>query len=266
MSADEIGPGYALLMQEILNLYTLNLFIMIAIIAVFSGMVKGMVGFAMPMIFITGMTIFVSPDFALGILILPTLVANGWQAGRQGFRAAWDALYGHRIFLILAYTTLLVTTQFVPLLSQSLFFLCLGCLVVTSASLMLSGWQPSGYYSKGLSLCCALVAGIGGGISGVWGPPTVIYLSTQKLEKEVQIQTQGAIYGLGAALLLAGHIRSGIATIPALTLGAFAIMPACFGIWLGFKIQDRINQHLFRFATLCVLILAGLNLIYRGLF
>ena len=118
MSADEIVPGYALLMQEFLNLYTLNLFIMIAIIAVFSGMVKGMVGFGMPMIFITGMTIFISPDFALGILILPTLVANGWQAGRQGFRSAWDALYGHRLFLILAYTTLLVTTQFVPLLSQ----------------------------------------------------------------------------------------------------------------------------------------------------
>ena len=266
MSADEIGPGYALLMQEILNLYSLNLLIMIVIIAVFSGMVKGIVGFAMPMIFITGMTIFISPDFALGILILPTLVANGWQAGRRGFRAAWDALYDHRLFLIFAYATLLVTTQFVPLLSQSLFFLCLGFLVLTSASFMLSGWQPSGHYSKGLFLCCALVAGVGGGISGVWGPPTVVYLSAQKLEKDVQMRTQGAIYVLGAALLLAGHIRSGIVTIPALTLGAFAVLPACFGIWLGFKIQDRINQHLFRFMTLCVLILAGLNLIYRGLF
>ena len=266
MSADQIGQGYALFMQEILNLYSLNLFIMIAIIALFSGMVKGIVGFAMPMIFITGMTTFTSPDFALGILILPTLVANGWQAGRRGFRVAWNALYDHRQFLILVYATLLVTTQFVPMLSQSLFFTCLGFLVVTSAILILCGWQPSGYYSKGFSLTCALVAGVGGGISGVWGPPTVMYLSTQKLEKEVQMRTQGAIYGLGAILLLAGHIRSGIATIPVLTLGAFAVIPACFGIWLGFKIQDRIDQHLFRLATLCVLILAGLNLIYRGLF
>jgi uncharacterized protein len=84
-------------MQEILNLYTLNLFIIIAIIAVFSGMVKGMVGFAMPMIFINGMTIFIRPDFALGVLILPTLVANGWQVGRQGFHVVWDSLYGHRL-------------------------------------------------------------------------------------------------------------------------------------------------------------------------
>ena len=48
-------------------------------------------------------------------------------------------------------------------------------LVVTPASLMSSGWQPSGYYSKGFSSCCVLVAGIWGGIAGVWGPPTAYF-------------------------------------------------------------------------------------------
>ena len=75
-------------MTDVLSLSTPNLLLMIAATAVIAGMVKGIVGFAMPMIFITGMTIFVGPDLALGILILPTLVTNGWQAGRQGFSAA----------------------------------------------------------------------------------------------------------------------------------------------------------------------------------
>jgi len=79
---------YAAHMTDILSLYTLDLLLLIAVTAVIAGMVKGIVGFAMPMIFITGMTIFVAPDLALGILILPTLVTNGWQAGRQGFSAA----------------------------------------------------------------------------------------------------------------------------------------------------------------------------------
>ena len=66
-------------------------------------------------------------------------------------------------------------------------------------------------------------------------------------------------------LLLIGHARSGIATLPALSLGTFAILPACLGIWIGFKVQDRINQHVFRIATLSVLVLAGINLIRRGI-
>jgi hypothetical protein len=259
-----MGSRYDERMSEFINLYAPDVLLLIFITAVLAGMVKGIVGFAMPMIFITGMTVFISPDLALGILILPTLVTNGWQAGRQGFIAAYRALYDHRWFVGVGHAVLLATTQMVPLLSQSLFFLCLGVLVVGFASLMLSGWQPKGRSSTGLSIGCALVAGVGGGISGVWGPPTVMYLSTHNLEKQAQMRAQGVIYGLGAILLLMGHMRSGVATAPALMLGAFAILPACFGIWIGFKIQDRINQHVFRIATLSVLILAGLNLIRRG--
>ncbi len=138
--------------SEFFNLYAPDLLLLIAITAVFAGMVKGIVGFAMPMIFITGMTVFISPDLALGILILPTLVTNGWQAGRQGFAAAYRALYDHRWFLGVGYSMLLVTTQMVPLLSQSLFFLCLGVLVVGFASLMLSGWRPKGRHPLRIKL------------------------------------------------------------------------------------------------------------------
>ncbi|HAJ84331.1 MAG TPA: hypothetical protein DCM25_06200 [Rhodobacteraceae bacterium] len=252
-------------MSEAFNLFPSELLILIAITAVFAGMVKGIVGFGMPMILISGMTVFINPNLALGILILPTLVTNGWQAGRQGFAAAFSSVYDHRWFLGVGYAVLLTTTQMVPWLSQSLFFLCLGILVVGFAGLMLSGWQPRARNETTLMIGCALVAGTGGGISGVWGPPTVMYLSMHNLDKQAQMRAQGVIYGLGAILLLMGHIRSGIATPQALILGGFSILPACFGIWIGFKIQDRINQNMFRVTTLIVLIVTGLNLIRRGL-
>ena len=118
----------------------------------------------MPMIFITGMTIFVGPDLALGLLILPTLVTNAWQAGRQGISAALKSLYDHRWFLGLGYGVLLATTQLVPLLSQDLFFLCLGVFVVGFASLMLSGWSPQGRSGLGLSFACAVIGGLSGAI------------------------------------------------------------------------------------------------------
>ncbi|MGB0798347.1 MAG: TSUP family transporter, partial [Planktomarina sp.] len=104
----------------------------------------------------------------------------------------------------------------------------------------------------------------GGGISGVWGPPTVMYLSTKQLEKQAQMRAQGVIYGFGAVFLLLGHWWSGIVNSTTIPLSIMAIVPACFGIWLGFKVQDSINQRVFRIATLLVLICAGINLIRRG--
>jgi uncharacterized membrane protein YfcA len=91
-----------------------------------------------------------------------------------------------------------------------------------------------------------------------------MYLSKQNLEKQEQVRAQGVIYGLSAILLLLGHSKSGIVTGPVLALGAFAILPACVGTWVGFSIQDRINQRVFRITTLIILLMAGLNLIRRG--
>ena len=251
-------------MTIIFSLFSLDLLILISITAMISGVVKGIVGFGMPMIFITSMTIFVDPTLALGILILPTLITNTWQAVRQGVYAAFETLYTQRWFLGLICVVLLIATQMVPLLSQTIFFLWLGLLVVIFASLMLIGWRPKGYNSWVLSISCAVAAGIGGGLSGVWGPPTVMYLSQQNLEKQVQVRAQGVIYGLSAILLLLGHSKSGIVTGPVIALGVFAILPACAGIWIGFKIQDRVNQDIFRVTTLIILLLAGLNLIRRS--
>ncbi|MDP5360245.1 MAG: sulfite exporter TauE/SafE family protein, partial [Paracoccaceae bacterium] len=46
---------------------------------------------------------------------------------------------------------------------------------------------------------------------------------------------------------------------------AFLVLPAMVGMWLGFWLGDRFDQERFRRATLLVLVIAGVNLIRRGL-
>ena len=58
-------------------------------IALLAGTVKGMVGFAMPMILVSGLSLFLAPELALAGLILPTLVTSWMQAFRQGGGAAF---------------------------------------------------------------------------------------------------------------------------------------------------------------------------------
>ena len=104
-----------------------------------------------------------------------------------------------------------------------------------------------------------------GGLSGIWGPPTVVYLSKDTLKNEAQVRAQVVIYGLCSIFLLLSHAQSGIAAVPVLALGFCAIIPAFVGQWIGFKIQDSINQRLFSKTIVFILLVAGLNLIRRGL-
>jgi uncharacterized membrane protein YfcA len=119
--------------------------------------------------------------------------------------------------------------------------------------------------TRSLQAMFGALAGFLGGISGIWGPPTVAMLTAMRTEKTEQIRVQGVIYGLGAVALLAGHMTSGVLRGETVALSVALIPTALFGLWVGFQIQDRIDQPTFRKATLVLLLLAGLNLIRRGL-
>jgi uncharacterized protein len=108
-------------------------------------------------------------------------------------------------------------------------------------------------------------AGAIGGISGIWGPLTVMYLTALNTPKAEQIRVQGVIFGLGSVLLLVAHTGTGVIRAETLPLSVILVLPAVLGMWLGRMYQDRIDQATFRRATLLVLLVAGLNLVRRGL-
>src|SRR5690606_12747646 len=79
-------------MTAILTLMSPEIFALTLLVTILAGVIKGMVGFAMPMIMISLMGGFVAPDVALAGLILPTLATNGMQALRQGTGEAWASV------------------------------------------------------------------------------------------------------------------------------------------------------------------------------
>ena len=109
------------------------------------------------------------------------------------------------------------------------------------------------------------MAGFVGGLSGVWGPPTVAYLTAIDTPKQEQIRVQGVVYGVGSVLLLLAHLRTGVLTAQTLPLSVLMLAPALGGMVIGQMLQDRLDQEKFRKITLLVLAIAGLNLIRRSL-
>lgn len=254
-------------MESIFALMDPAIFMMALLIALLAGVIKGIVGFAMPMILISGLSSLIAPELALAGLIVPTLLANGWQALRQGPRAAVKSVYEFRIFLGVGLMMLLLSAQLVRVLPVSVLLMGIGAPVALFAVLQLLGWHLR-LPDKGRGWIEAAIGGFAGfigGLSGVWGPPTVAYLTALETPKRDHIRVQGVVYGLGAVALFGAHIGSGVLRAETLPFSLAMVGPALLGMWVGLQVQDRIDHVVFRRATLAVLLIAGLNLVRRGL-
>lgn len=236
-------------------------------ITLVSGFVKGAVGFAMPMIMISGLSSLFAPDLALAILILPTLVTNGVQALRSGLPSARAAIATHRRYIFVVLVMVAASAQLVAILPDWALYLILGIPITIFAAVQLAGVRFSIRPQRRAiaEFTIGGFAGFVGGLSGVWGPPTVLYLTALETEKREQMQTQGIVYGMAAVVLTLAHINSGVLTTETGTLSALFVIPALAGTMVGFAVSDRLDQDRFRTMTLAVLILAGLNLVRRGL-
>lgn len=232
-----------------------------------AGFVKGAVGFAMPLVMISGLATVLPAETALAALILPTVLTNVQQSLRQGPKAAWDALRRFRVFLIALLIFIALSAQLVRVLPQSWLFIVIGVPIVLFCLMQLRGWTPAlkpenRVRDEGVA---GAIAGAFGGMSGVWGPPTVAYLTAINTPKAEQMRVQGVIYGLGATALIAAHLKSGVFNAQTAPLSVAMLAPALIGMFIGGKFHDAMPQKTFKRATLVVLTLAGLNLIRKGM-
>ncbi len=219
----------------------------------------------MPMIMISGLGSFLGPETALAGLNLPTLVSNFWPALRQGRIAAIASTRAHWRFLAALLIAIAVSSQFARQLPPNSFFLMLGIPVTGFACFQLAGWRPRFVrFRRVAELGLGMFAGAVGGISGIWGPPTVVYLTARETPKQEHVRVQGVVYAAGAVMLALAHLHSGILNAGSARFSFVLVIPALAGLVLGFAIQDRLDQTRFRRAMLMVLAVAGLNFIRRA--
>lgn len=243
--------------------------ILIGVIAVtlFASFVKGAVGFGMPMLMISGLASLLPAHEALAALILPTVATNLIQAFRQGLRPALASLYDWRRHVITLCIFIAISSQLVVAIPAPLLLGTLGLPISLFALSQLSGLElrfPA-HNRPRAEIISGAIAGFYGGLSGVWGPPLIAMLLSFNIDKREGMRVQGVVYLIGAVMLLAGHLRSGILNAATAPLSATLVLPALLGIWAGFKLHDRLDAARFRRWTLIVLALAGLNLLRRAL-
>ena len=221
----------------------------------------------MPMVMISAFSSFLTPQQALAGLILPTVVTNISQALRQGLPAAVTTARRYHRFLIATRGMLVVSAQFANVLPQTAFLLGLGVPITGFAALQLMGCNLALRleHRSRAEWALGVVGGLYGGVSGIWGPPLLVYLLSVGADKEETIRTQGVIFLLGAVVLLGAHLQTGLLSGPMLLFSALLVVPALIGQTLGIRLQNRLDQSRFRRWTQVLLAVSGLNLVRQAI-
>jgi uncharacterized membrane protein YfcA len=237
-------------------------------VTLLAGFIKGATGFALPMIMVSGLATVLPPDVAIAALIVPTVVSNVWQSLRGGgIAAAVTVASRFKLYIATLLAVIVITAQMVSMMSQSAILLMIGGPIVLLALVLLSGksFQVSPHTRTVTDMVVGAMSGFLGGLAGIWGPLTVMYLTAMETPKKEQVRVTGVIFGAGAIVLGLSHVQSGLLNAQTLPLSLFMIMPVLIGQTLGNLVQDRLDQQKFKRLTLFVLIVAGLNLVRRGL-
>jgi hypothetical protein len=232
-----------------------------------AGIVKGTVGFAMPMILVSAFAVFLPADLALAGLILPTLATNISQAFRQGIPAAGETAVTYRRFLIATVICIALSAPFADAIPRSLYLLLLGVPITAFAALQLMGASLAIklHHQSRAEWGLGVIGELYGGISGIWGPPLLVFLLSTGADKVQAIRAQGVVFLIGAVALLAAHLGTGLANTRTLAFSAALAVPALAGLYLGYALQDRLDQQRFRRWTQALLVLTGLNMVRLAL-
>ena len=233
-----------------------------------AGFVKGAIGFAMPLIMMSVFGSMMGPELALAGLILATVTTNVHQALRDGFQAARESAWKFRRMIGMIMLGILITAPLVPYLPQRVLVALLAVPVLVFALVQIAGvplalrleHRVRAEYALGL------VGGLYGGVSGIWGPPVIVYLVSVNATKAETVRVQGVTFLMGAVVLFGAHLQSGVLNAVTLPFSAALIVPAALGMWLGFRLQNRLDPARFRQWTLILLALTALNLLRLAIF
>ncbi len=237
-------------------------------VTLIAGVVKGAIGFALPLIMIALLPSFMPAQTALAALILPALVTNAHQTFRFGWvRALASAKQFWRI-IVTTMIGIVISAPFAVVLPQDVLFLLLGSAVLVFSLLQISGWTPDIPRNRrdAAEYLTGMIGGLYGGISGVWGPPTIIFLLATKTPKREMVSVMSVIFTVGGVMLLIAHLKSGLMNAQTLPFSLTMVVPATLGLLVGFKVQDRLDADRFRRYALIMLCVSAVNLLRRGMF
>lgn len=230
-----------------------------------AGSVKGLVGIGLPTTAIGIMTLSIDPRAAIAIILFPMVISNAWQVYRQGEILRTARRYG--VFAIILFVGVWLTSMLTHDVPDRVLLGVLGSIILlfVAVNLVITVPALSDRFDMPAQATLGLVAGVMGGLTAVWAPPMVIYLTARQVPKEEFVRASGFLIVIGSLPLTASYIQLGHMTGPLAWVSLIMLVPTLLGFSLGERLRSRISAERFRVLLLYIFLLLGLNLIRRAI-
>lgn len=241
---------------------TIIIIIIFAVLA--GGLVKGTLGFGMPMVALPIIAFIIPPTTAMILLCAPIFLTNFLQIKfRQGVSSyrflpmflslIIGLIIGARLILEIDVNTI---TQIIAV--SIIFAALVNCFGIKIKNINKN-------HENTITSLIGFGSGILGGLSTFYGPPMLAYLVAVDLPKEKFVRTVSTMYFIGSFPLYGSLIYYGFATKEDLIFSLILIIPAFIAQQVGTKIRDKFNQKQFRICILITLIILGFSLLVKTL-
>jgi len=104
------------MLQETLTLMPAWAFCAAAGVALAAGFVKGMVGFALPLVMVSGLSLFLEPPTAIAGILLPAALSNFLQAVRFPRTEIGAAIRDHWRYILIVCVMIVAVAQLVAII------------------------------------------------------------------------------------------------------------------------------------------------------
>jgi len=241
---------------------TIIIIIILAVLA--GGLVKGTLGFGMPMVALPIIAFIIPPTTAMILLCAPIFLTNFLQIK---FRQGVSSYRFLPMFLCLI-IGLIIGARLILEIDVKTITQIIAVSIIFAALVNCFGIKIKNINKNHENTITSLIgfgSGILGGLSTFYGPPMLAYLVAVYLPKEKFVRTVSTMYFIGSFPLYGSLIYYGFATKEDLIFSLILIIPAFIAQQVGTKIRDKFNQKQFRICILITLIILGFSLLVKTL-
>ena len=237
--------------------------VIIIILAVLAGgLVKGTIGFGMPMVALPLIAFIIPATTAMILLCAPILLTNFLQMKiKEGISS-----YRFLPMIICLIIGLIIGARLILEINLNTITQIIAVSIIFAALVNCIGFKIENINKSKERIITSIIgfgSGILGGLSTFYGPPMLAYLVAADLPKEKFVRTVSTIYFIGSFPLYGSLIYYGFATKLDLMMSLFLIIPAFISQQIGAKIRNEINQKQFRICILVTLIILGISLFIK---
>ena len=245
-------------------MYNDPIVVIVIILAVMAGgLIKGTIGFGMPMVALPLIAFAVPVTTAMIILCAPIFLTNFLQIK---FKQGISSYRFLPMFLFLV-VGLIIGARLILEINLNTITQIIAILIIFAAVINCFGFKINNNINKKneriITSFIGFGSGILGGLSTVYGPPMLAYLVAVDLPKEKFVRTVSTMYFIGSFPLYGSLIYYGFATKQDLVMSLILIIPALIAQQIGTRIRDKINQKQFRNCILITLVILGIMLFIK---